>query len=277
MTKRIKKAPVKPEQRRDWLRKYEEEGDPLVKIAKEDGYDVRTVGSQIALAKDEREYREAKTLVRRQAVEKHYDDLIKLAGRLNPQATGTESGGTPDDEFLTAALREHLPRSPIWGYLAKITQLQSRVDELRKILDTKIEKIVTTHPKIISFSGDGLKGVPPGVTTLLVHTAKQWSQGNTAHTLKDSLVIENAEGGMTAPRLGFAHMGLMEPEVARAKMPEIQRIVEELETTMKSSAEYQNLVEKTEEVRRAGAKLREELAVIRLRRVIPGHCRYCPV
>ncbi len=31
------------------------------------------------------------------------------------------------------------------------------------------------------------------------------------------------------------------------------------------------------EISRLGTKLREELAVIRLRRIVPGRCRYCPL
>jgi predicted Zn-ribbon and HTH transcriptional regulator len=41
--------------------------------------------------------------------------------------------------------------------------------------------------------------------------------------------------------------------------------------------QYQDLKRLYEELKRIKEDLREELAVIMLRRVVPGRCKYCPV
>ncbi len=51
---RIKKPAVRPELRREWLRRNETEGESPPEIAKQDGYDVRTVRKQIEIERQER-------------------------------------------------------------------------------------------------------------------------------------------------------------------------------------------------------------------------------
>ena len=95
MAKRIKKPPIKPEVRRDWLRRNEENGESPPQIAAQDGYDVRTVRKQIDLAKQEREAREARIVVLRDAMQRHYDDLRKYAEELGMDLKLKFPGFTP--------------------------------------------------------------------------------------------------------------------------------------------------------------------------------------
>ena len=71
MGKRTKKPPVRPEVRKDWLNRYEKDGESPPQIAKSDGYDVRTVRKQLQEAQREREIREGRLTVLRKAIEGH--------------------------------------------------------------------------------------------------------------------------------------------------------------------------------------------------------------
>ena len=111
MVKRIRKPAVKPEVRRQWLRRYEEEGESPPQIARADSYDVRTVRKQIGAERQERERRDARSVVLRHALEQHYADLYSFAQKLDLQLT--MEGSTLDmmrGDRMWSALREHLPR-----------------------------------------------------------------------------------------------------------------------------------------------------------------------
>ena len=87
MAKRIKKPLVRPEKQREWLRRHEIGGESPMEIAKSDKYDVRTVRKYIELERQERERREARSIVLRQALEEHYRDLCNFAQQLDSEAS----------------------------------------------------------------------------------------------------------------------------------------------------------------------------------------------
>jgi hypothetical protein len=278
MAKRTRKPPIKPEVRRDWLRRNEENGETPPQIAAKDRYDVRTVRKQIDLAKQEREAREARSVVLRNALERHYDDLRKFAEKLNSEISGASNvPSSPDDDLMEAALRQHLPRSPIWGYMSKRQNLQQRVDEEQQNLERVIEESVKADHRLASLINTSLDGIVRGIVAVLIAEAKQWSHGNIGYSLKDSLVMEPAGEGLVNPRFGFSHMGVMEMEHSEKYVKIVHDVLEDLESRLRDWEEYRDLEKTIIEIGRLGGKLREELAVIRLRRIVPGRCRYCPL
>ena len=56
----------------------------MPKIASNDGYDVRTIRRHIELTKQQREVKDARATVLRNALERHYEDLCSSAERLDP-------------------------------------------------------------------------------------------------------------------------------------------------------------------------------------------------
>jgi hypothetical protein len=278
MTKRIRKPPVKPEARRDWLRRNEEDGESPPQIAAKDKFDIRTVRKQIDLAKQEREVREARSIVLRNALERHYDDLRKYAEKLNSEISGVgDVPSSPDDDLIEAALRQHLPRSPIWGYIAKWKHLQQRTEGEQEKLESVIEGSVKTDQRLIPLVNIGLNGIEHGIVAVLIAEVKQWSHGSTEYTLKDSLIMEPAGEGFVNPRFGFSHMGVMEVGRSEEYAKIIYDVLEDLESKLRDWEEYRNLEKTIVEIGHLGVKLREELAVIRLRRILPGRCKYCPL
>ena len=277
MAKRIKKPPVKLEQRREWLRRSEMD-ESVPKIADSDDFDVRTVRKHIELAKQEREVKEARAAVLRNALERHYDDLRKFAETLNSEILGVGNiPSSPDDDFMEAALRQHLPRSPIWGYMLKWQNLRQRADEEQQKLEMVIEESVKTDHRLTPLINASLDGIVPGTISVLVAEAKQWSHGNTGYSLKDSLVKEPAGEELVNLRFGFSHIGIMEVEHSERYAKIVHDVIEDLESRIRDQEDYRNLEKTIAEIGRLGGKLREELAVIRLRRIVPGRCKYCPL
>jgi len=277
MAKRIKKPPVKLEQRREWLRRSEM-GESVPKIADSDDFDVRTVRKHIELAKQEREVKEARAAVLRNALERHYDDLRKFAEALNSEILGAGNiPSSPDDDFMEAALRQHLPRSPIWGYMSKRQNLRQRADEEQQKLEIVIDESVKADRRLTPLISDGLDGIVPGIVAVLVAEAKQWAHGNTGYSLKDSLVTESAGEGLVNLRFGFSHMGIMEVEHSKRCVKIVHDVLEDLESRLRDWEDYRNLEKTIAEIGRLDCKLREELAIVRLRRIVPGRCKYCPL
>ena len=127
-----KKPLVKPSERREWLRRLEEDGEPLSKIAESVKFDVRTVKKQTEMAIEEREGREARLIVLRQALEKHYTDLLTFVEKLNSGVIQSSLPMSIRDDRMWGALREHLPRSTIWKSIDKMERLNGEMRDIEK-------------------------------------------------------------------------------------------------------------------------------------------------
>ncbi len=278
MVKRTRKPPITPETRREWLRRSEEGGESPPQIAAKDYFDVRTVRKQIELSKQEREVREARSLVLRSALESHYNDLRDFAERLNSRVSGlTNVPTSPDDDLIEAALRQHLPRSPIWSDTVKLQNLERKTKEELGKIRTVIEEMAKIEPRLIPPINDGLNGVTSGIVLALTAQAHHWSGGSPGLTTKDNFILEPAGEGMLNPRYGPYHLGLMSEQLGRSYETTFRDVIDSLESKLRESEEYRNLEKTAAEIKRLRGKLREELAVIRLRRIVPGRCKYCPL
>jgi hypothetical protein len=133
-----KKPSVKPAQRREWLKRLEEDGEPLSKIAKSVNFDVRTVKKQTEMAIEEREGREARLLVLRQALEKHYADLLAFADRLDSGIVQSYLLMGIKSDRMWSALHEHLPRSPLWKLIDKMEHLNDEARDIEKRAEQRL-------------------------------------------------------------------------------------------------------------------------------------------
>jgi hypothetical protein len=140
-----------------------------------------------------------------------------------------------------------------------------------------IEELAKSDQKLVTLIDAGLNEIVPGIIAVLVAEVKQWSDGNAGYSLKDSLVMEPAGEGLVNPRFGFAHLGIMEVGRSEIYVKIIRDVVEGLEIRVRDHEEYHDLEKSMAEIGRLARKLREELAVIRLRRIVPGRCKYCPL
>jgi hypothetical protein len=72
-------------------------------------------------------------------------------------------------------------------------------------------------------------------------------------------------------------MGIMRVEDSGRCVEIVHNVLEDLESRMRDWEDYRNLEKTIAEIGRLDRKLREELAIVRLRRIVPGRCKYCPL
>jgi len=274
MTRRIKKPAVRPELRRKWLHRYEEEGQSPPEIAKSDGYDVRTVRKQIEIERQERERREARSIVLRQALEKHYADLCTFAQKLDSHITGeTGSLSMLKNEPMWSALREHIPRSALWKNLDRLDVLWEETRQADSELRRQVEAFVGTRSPLKFLAQREETGLSPGIVDALAFHFKVTARGEMGLDKRTDFRLAAVDQGTTWIEYGAFTIGM----VPNDRVDEIKNLFLDLlseVTTWKEHDEISRLLARSERVQR---EIYEELLIIILRRVVPGRCRYCPL
>jgi hypothetical protein len=275
MAKRFRKPPVEAKKRHEWLRRYEEDEESPPQIAKSDGFDVRTVRTQIKKAEEEREMREAKVQVFRKAMESHYADLCGFVERLKTEIARENAVSLllRDDPMLSA-LRQHLSRSPIWKYLGRWDDLLKEIDNKQKAINIRLENEVGANEKLNStLSGDCAIAVRRGIVAALNFQAKQWSRREKDLDINEDFKEEPAEKSYVNLRYGFAQMGKVEKKFTVI----IREAIISFGSQIRHWDEYNSLQKLYAELQLLKSKLQDELAVIIYRRIVPGRCKYCPL
>jgi len=278
MGRRTRKPPIRAEQRRDWLKRVEEGGESPPDISEKDHFDLRTVRKQISLAKQEREEREAKVYILRNAMELHYSDMRQFLERLNSNISGKDTiTSGPDDEFIEKALHQHLPRSPIWVYLKKQGMLQIKNDEQLKQIRDLMERSASDDGRLSPLINAGLIEIVPVVAKNLSAQVIPWLEGATELHLISSLRLNSAPDGMMEFHINKDVIGRIGRENADEYKGILLNLYNELESMLKESTEYHAFETTYADIKSLNGKLREELAILRLKRIVPGHCDYCPL
>jgi len=274
MEKRFRKPATKPDLRQTWLRRYEIDGESPPQIAAKDGYDVRTVRKQIEIAKEEREKRETRSIVLRNALESHYRDLCKYAEDLNSTIMGENRLSLSAlDHYMEAALRQHLPRSPIWKELNKLAQLNKKVDELEDDARKRLKDEIEHDSRLSEILAAGESQAITGLNEVLIFQVKSWAQGQRGLNIKDDFKAKPAEKGFASVQYGFAHMGNVKKEHAT----DISEVLKDFESKITGWAQFEDLRKSYAELKRVKASLQDELAIITHKRIVPGKCKYCPI
>lgn len=275
MAKRVKKPVVKPEVRRQWLRRFEEDGESPPQIAKADGYDVRTVRKQIEISRQEREIREARAMVLRQALEKHYQDLWTFAQKLNSHLSWPPQHIVYSlrEDPMWQALREHLPKSPIWKAIQNWEQLVDRFDLCTKQLEERV-KVVAQARGLKFAQASGEPGLIEGFEKSVIFHFESLVRGHKG--LKDVAEFYHfraTDTGLHDVRMGAFYLALMHPD----EIGNLRAIYFELLDEVAGWEQANELQQVVLEVGRQLQVLRDELVTITLRRVVPGRCKYCPL
>jgi len=274
MGRKSRKPPVKPEVRRAWLRRYEEDGESPPQIAVADSFDVRTVRKQIELARQEREIREARSTVLRNAVESHYRDLCKLAEELDTEIKqGKIIPSQPEDSRMLSALREHLPRSPLWKKLGKWDSVLEEIDKLRDDVRKQLKGEVESDSRLSEIIAAGENAGIPGIVAALDFQGESWAQGSRGLDIKEYFKVESAGEEFVYVSSGAFSMGKVKQEHAAP----IEKVLIDFESKVTSWEQYEKMRGLFTELQRLKVGLRDELTVIILRKIVPGRCKYCPM
>ncbi|MDP2917687.1 MAG: hypothetical protein Q8O16_07155 [Dehalococcoidia bacterium] len=274
MKPRIKKPAVRPELRRDWLRRHEEEGQSPPEIAEKDKYDVRTVRKQIEIERQERERREARSIVLRQALEKHYADLVIFAQKLDSHITGeTGSLSILKNDPMWSALREHISRSALWKNLDRWETLWEEARQADSELKRQLEPVVRSRAPLPFPALHGEIGLSPGIVDLLAAHFIFTAKGEGGLDKRTDFRLEAAERGTTSMAYGPYNIGRVDSE----RISEVKTLVLELMNEVTTREEHGEMMHLLTRLERVKHDLHDELLIIILRRVVPGRCRYCPL
>jgi len=278
MTTRRRKPAVRPEVRKDWLRRREEDGESPPTIAGKDGFDVRTVRKQLEIASDEREMREARGMILRNALEKHYLDLCNFAGKVDSSVTWPlrRIPSSLKEDRMWQALKEHLPKSPIWKALPKL-------DELADLFDADGAEVRRKAREESEAGGWKFRDVPldqvgvglvEGAAEMVARYVVSMARGE--RDPKDVLGFSNKEvagTGLHEMRMGAYLIGYERPKL----VPKFKEFFSHLLEDALGWEEGRKLHYTVVEIRRQSQILGDEIAIVTLRRVVPGRCKYCPL
>ena len=274
MGRKSRKPPVKPEVRRVWLRRYEEDGESPPKIAAADSFDVRTVRKQIEMARQEREVREARSTVLRNAVESHYRDLCKVAEELDTEIK-QDKIIPPElkDNRMCSALREHMPRLPLWKKLGKWDSVLEEIANLEDDTKEQLREEIEADSRLNEIVATGENGVIPGMVEALNFQMKSWAREWEGLDIEVNFRVEPVGDGIVNVSCGAFNMDKVKEEHAAI----IREVIIDFESRITGWDLYRTMQKLFTELEGLKLSLRDELAIITLRRIVPGRCKYCPI
>jgi hypothetical protein len=272
MQKRIKKPPVKPETRLEWLVRIEH-GETPPQISATDSFDVRTVRKHVELARLERDVQRARTEVMRDALVAHFRDLLETVRNIEKQISGEATVSMEKEQPLITGLRQHMPRSPLWENLRKWNRTLTELAESKDGIRNKIQREIEADGRLNGIVSQGANGVIPAAIDVLVHQVKEWARGREGLKMDCDIHLEKTSEGRVKMSYGFSHFG----ELEESSVEIIKAVLIYFESELKHSPEYLEMEKLYGKLGRLKISIGESLTVILLRRIVPGRCRYCPL
>lgn len=269
--KRIKKPAISPEKRAEWLKRYEQYGETPPKIADTDDADVRTVRKHLELAQRERDAREARTTLFREALRDHYQDMLVLVEEIESSVSkeyAVALDGSVD--LRLEALRQHIPRSYVWNNIRKFNNALITIDEIRDHSRSKIQTEVGNEVQRLSI---GSTEMIKGLADVLMHQLEQWVRRNQGFNLSENFIIESKKKTEVLVRYGFSHLGW----VKKKDLERLKKMIEDFEAWIRNIEEFNPLEVKFNSLKSIRSRIQKEFDGIRMRKILPGKCKYCPL
>lgn len=271
MARPAKKSGVTVEQRRKWLRMVEEHGDSIAQIVNKEGYDPRTVSRHISLARQEQEAKEARVTYLRDAIRDHSAEVLQIAATLQTLVSKSESTTSIRPDRMYSALREHLYRSPLWKLLDAWENTQSEIVQARKNLREKTQEELKKDAAL----AEAFKSCTPdyeNTTRLFAEQAEFWKIGGKGLSLDSNFHVERLESGQMLMKVGGYIIG----SASQDREVRVRQALLDFRARFETLAEFQSLRDGYEALNKQAPEIDEELALIILKRVLPGRCKYCP-
>jgi len=173
---------------------------------------------------------------------------------------------------MSAALREHLPRAPLWRNLDRWNGLQETIQQLRGTIKTRLEGEVRSDSGLRNAFSGGKMDVE-GIVKVMAHQLDMGASGSSGLSVEENFRTESTEGGPVNFRYGAWFIGTG----AAVQANKVKDAIADFEKKIFELNEYQELSETQRQLDGLRKDILEELATITLRRVVPGRCRYCPI
>ena len=102
---------------------------------------------------------------------------------------------------------------------------------------------------------------------------KNWARGRKGLDIEGDFDVRISEEGFASIRYGFAQMG----RAQESHVTQIKQTLVDYQSKITTWEEYDDMKKLFAEMERLKLSLRDELAIIILRRIVPGKCKYCPI
>ena len=268
---RGRKPEVSIEQANGWLRRVEN-GESIKEIGKSDNFVERTVKKYVDQAMERQETAQARTMVYKEALEKHYKDLVSVARKLDQAISSGKSIAGETKDPLYSALKEHQPNSKVWAHILEWNDLLTEINSLRETFKAAIKDDAANDPLLqASFIGGAMDTENMGQAMMRV--VDSLISGYPGIRTEDSLKAESfGDPNLVIARFGAYNVGTFLPN----NLSDLTLRFIELEDRLPALDHFKSL--KTNLIRQAQVKesVHDLLMVFILKRVISGRCRYCP-
>ena len=271
MTEKRGRPPVPSSKGREWLKKMES-GITFGEIGKKEGYDPRTVKKHVMEAQCEREAHQARTLVLRNALDKHYQDLVDRAIQIEKSVlSGKEIDLEFTDPYMWKALKQHIPGNSFWANINDWNQFLKDIETLRQDAQAKIRAYFRKEAGSVKvFSSEA---VLEGTIAIYQRQFDQWSTGGRGLDIVTSFRTEQIDDRHSRLICGSSNIERVEND----RIHEIEEAIIKYEAKVKRweiLTQVQDLYDKLQNDIKP--KILDETAIIKFKRVIAGHCDYCP-
>ncbi len=136
----------------------------------------------------------------------------------------------------------------------------------------KLEDEIRSDSKLRSAFSGGKMNVE-SLAEVMAHQLDMWSRGSSGLNVVSNFRVEPPEGGQVNFRYGAWSIGMGTAEQSAS----VKDAIAEFEKKMSELEEYHKLREMLSRVGPLEKNVQEEVAIITMRRVVPGKCKYCPV
>ncbi|MEK7777968.1 MAG: hypothetical protein AAB303_05020 [Chloroflexota bacterium] len=273
-----KRAKVPPAVRREWLQAYER-GERIDALAKTDGRAPRTVKEHILRAQQERQQEQVRMGLLKDAYSDHFKDLLGVAqdlrkSSLRPHSIDLVKSGDLRQRKLLAALKSHIPLSPLWNacadWKAASELLETRERAVKQDIATAVTDLRRSLPEI----------TPDGFKDSLWFVVEQTAGGGAMSHIQ---YREKKDGDIVRLEWGpfcIAQLAAEATDEAKNESPDgVQSKHQKMLGEAMSRGEgglVARLADPLQQWKRAQAKIEEEVENLLLRRIVSGQCSLCP-
>jgi hypothetical protein len=214
----------------------------------------------------------------RGTLEKHYRDMYDLALELDSHVVGehTVSLDSETDRRLLA-LRQHLTRSPLWINFPKWNRTIEGIEELEAVVEKRLVTVLSKDDQLKAIDTNGRESIVVGLATALTFQIKSWSQGGPGLYIDTDIHIERLGGDRRTVRYGAFHVSPPQEQTVDSYVGVVRVLIETYEPKIRQWEQYEEMKRLFSQLNSLKRRLRDELAIIIMRRIVPGRCKYCPL
>ena len=262
---------IPPAMPREWLEAYEH-GKRIDSIARAAGRTERTIKVHIERARRELEQRKVREGLLLDAYQRHFQDLLAIAGELRdrsqkPDPAGLWSGADRRTTLLRDALKAHTPTSPVWRACREWESLSRRIGSVEEEIEHELAEVLERR-----FPEADVRPLREGMKSSLLFASREIA-------LRHDLEYRPYEVGQTSegPSLHWAGRRLSnvldDSLDAGLLETEHRSLIQEL----MAWENIPRLADALERWNRQRRKILDDVEEWELRGLLSGQCRLCPI